>query len=88
MNSNAVKAWIQTNGTILCVEKSFEDVFGFSPEEVIGRQYKDLVVEQDEIHTLMATAQVKQGGRLVAHMGMEVVSASGPQLLHMLHSAS
>ncbi|KAG2449446.1 hypothetical protein HYH02_005593 [Chlamydomonas schloesseri] len=53
VNTKVVRAYVMHNGITLCVEDRFEDIFGVSPAECIGRPFKDLVVEQDEAQSLM-----------------------------------
>ena len=44
-----VRAWVMMNGTTLCVDQRFEDNFGLPAIDCIGRPFKDLVMEQDEV---------------------------------------
>ncbi|KAG2433266.1 hypothetical protein HXX76_008334 [Chlamydomonas incerta] len=82
-DARAVRAYVMHNGITLCVEGRFEDMFGVSPAECIGRPFKDLVVEQDEAQSLMTSV------REVSNIGVPVpaVSAAGAVCvrLHVQH---
>ncbi len=49
-SANVAKAWLLAGtGTILCVDAHFSELFSLAPSEVLARQFRDLVQEQDEV---------------------------------------
>ncbi|GFR50724.1 hypothetical protein Agub_g12981 [Astrephomene gubernaculifera] len=55
-DASTIQVWCLTSGVTLSVDQRFQDVFGVPPVEVVGRNFKDLVVEQDELQELMNMA--------------------------------
>lgn len=53
---NTVRAWIMTQGTILCVDQRFSDWFGRGPQELVGRPFNTIATEQDVLIKLLDLA--------------------------------
>ncbi|KAG2497033.1 hypothetical protein HYH03_005036 [Edaphochlamys debaryana] len=56
-STKAVRVWVMPNGVTLCVDEQFEDMFGISPADCIGRPFKDLVTQQDTLQELLDALQ-------------------------------
>ena len=52
---------VDTEGRYLFVNASFERIFGYRPEEVLGRRMIELVHSDDRASTLQAAARVMEG---------------------------
>jgi len=52
---------VDAEGRFLFVSAAFEQIFGYAPEEVIGRHMRDLVHPDDQRRTLEATRRIMNG---------------------------
>ncbi|KAG2450719.1 hypothetical protein HYH02_004557 [Chlamydomonas schloesseri] len=75
---STVRAWMMTQGTILCVDQRFSDWFGRGPQELVGRPFNTIATEQDVLIKLLDLANASteaefQEGRVTSEQ------------VHMLH---
>ncbi len=91
-------AVLSTDDRILCVNKEFTRMFGYEPEEVLGRPSNDLIVPQALVESAQEhTNQLKHGGRVdvetvrkrkngselyVSLLAVRVTTTSGDQVVH------
>ncbi|KAG2449443.1 hypothetical protein HYH02_005590 [Chlamydomonas schloesseri] len=54
--AHSIGVWCLTTGLTLTVDQRFQDMFGIPPGEVIGRTFKSLLVEQDDLQTQLNAA--------------------------------
>ncbi len=57
----SVRAWIMTQGTILCVDQRFSDWFGRGPNELVGRPFNTMATEQVRASTWAVVAYCTAG---------------------------
>lgn len=76
---------VDAEGRYLYVSAAFETLFGYTPEEVIGRQMLDLVHPDDRALTL-ATAEGIMGGNIERHFENRYIRKDG-RIVHIMWSA-
>ena len=76
---------VDEHGFFLSVEGACERIFGYAPEELIGRQMLDLVYEPDRERTLQAVERL-MGGQLQYDFANHYVRKDG-SIVHILWSA-
>ena len=76
---------VDAHGRYLFVSAAFERIFGYAPEEVIGRPMIDLVYPPDRERTLAAAAEII-GGQPKPHFENRYVRKDG-QVIHIMWSA-
>ncbi|KAG2449445.1 hypothetical protein HYH02_005592 [Chlamydomonas schloesseri] len=81
---NTVRVWLMTSGMTLCVDELFEDMFGTSIPNCIGRPFKDLVLEQDELAGIFAEVGASGGTFTAVSRGLHIVHKyAGPIPVHL-----
>ncbi len=76
---------VDADGRYLFVSAAFERIFGYAPEEVIGRPMIDLVYPPDRERTLATTAEI-MSGQPKPHFENRYVRKDG-QIVHIMWSA-
>jgi diguanylate cyclase (GGDEF)-like protein/PAS domain S-box-containing protein len=76
---------VDVQGRFVFVSAACERIFGYTPEEMIGRQMLDLVFPQDRAKTLEAASRV-MAGHLQLHFENRYVRKDG-QVVHIMWSA-
>jgi PAS domain S-box-containing protein len=76
---------VDREGRFLAVRGACEAIFGYRPEELVGRPMLDLVYEGDRARTLQAVARVMDG-HLQRHFENRYVRKDG-RLVHLMWSA-
>jgi len=76
---------VDVDGRFVFVSAACERIFGYTPEELIGRQMLDLVFPEDRAKTLQAASRV-MGGHLQLHFENRYVRKDG-QVIHIMWSA-
>ena len=76
---------VDADGRYLFVSAAFERIFGYAPEEVIGRPMIELVYPPDRERTLAATAEI-MSGQPKPHFENRYVRKDG-QIVHIMWSA-
>ncbi|KXZ46983.1 hypothetical protein GPECTOR_39g477 [Gonium pectorale] len=71
-DSGTIMVWALPNGSTLSVDQRFHDMFGITPSEVIGRNFKELVSEQEELQELMNQALASEDGVGISLGGMHI----------------
>lgn len=79
----SVRAWIMTQGTILCVDQRFSDWFGRGPNELVGRPFNTMATEQVRGSTWDGFRCC--AGGTVHHMAKHVLQRA--VVLHSWHSS-
>jgi hypothetical protein len=49
VDSDIIRAWLLTSGTMLCADQSFLDYAGWSPGELVGRAFSSLGADSSEL---------------------------------------
>ena len=76
---------VDVQGRFVFVSAACERIFGYTPEEMIGRQMLDLVFPEDRAKTLEAASRV-MAGHLQLHFENRYVRKDG-QIVHIMWSA-
>jgi diguanylate cyclase (GGDEF)-like protein/PAS domain S-box-containing protein len=76
---------VDVEGRYVFVSASFERIFGYKPEEVIGQRMIDLVHPEDRGVTLQTAAAI-MGGRPQSHFQNRYIRKDG-QIVHIMWSA-
>ena len=76
---------VDAQGRFMFVSAACERIFGYTPEEMIGRQMLDLVFPEDRAKTLEAASRVMHG-HLQLHFENRYVRKDG-QIVHIMWSA-
>ena len=76
---------VDAEGRFVFVSAACERIFGYTPEEMIGRQMLDMVFPEDRAKTLQAASRV-MGGHLQLHFENRYVRKDG-QVIHIMWSA-
>ena len=76
---------VDADGRYLFVSAAYERIFGYAPEEVIGRPMIELVYPPDRERTLAATAEI-MSGQPKPHFENRYVRKDG-QIVHIMWSA-
>eukprot|EP00882_Tetradesmus_deserticola_P006573 GHRQ01006917.1.p1 GENE.GHRQ01006917.1~~GHRQ01006917.1.p1 ORF type:complete len:1485 (+),score=562.58 GHRQ01006917.1:723-5177(+) len=66
VDSNTIRAWLLTSGTMLCADQSFLDYAGWSPRELVGRAFSSLGADSSELDDLVASCANYTGQELEA----------------------
>lgn len=76
---------VDVDGRYLFVSAAFERIFGYAPDEVLGRPMIDLVYPADQARTLQAAAEI-MAGQAKPHFENRYVRKDG-QIVHIMWSA-
>lgn len=76
---------VDVQGRFMFVSAACERIFGYTPEEMVGRQMLDLVLPEDRPKTLEAASRV-MAGHLQLHFENRYVRKDG-QIVHIMWSA-
>lgn len=76
---------VDTHGRFISVSGACERIFGYTPEEMIGRQMIDLVFPGDRARTLKAVERI-EAGYLQLHFENRYVRKDG-EIVHIMWSA-
>lgn len=76
---------VDLEGRFILVSAAFERIFGYTPEEIVGRAMIDLVHPQDRERTLQAAAKV-MAGQPQQHFQNRYVRKDG-RIVHIMWSA-
>lgn len=76
---------VDVDGRYLFVSAAFERIFGYAPDEVLGRPMLDLVYPADQARTLQAAAEI-MAGQSKPHFENRYVRKDG-QIVHIMWSA-
>lgn len=76
---------VDVEGRFIFVSAAFERIFGYTPEEIIGRPMIELVHPDDRATTLQAVAEI-MGGQPKLHFRNRYVRKDG-QTIHVMWSA-
>lgn len=76
---------VDAEGRYLYVSAAFETIFGYAPEEVIGRQMLELVHPEDRARTLEAASGI-MAGNVERHFENRYVRKDG-RIVHIMWSA-
>jgi diguanylate cyclase (GGDEF)-like protein/PAS domain S-box-containing protein len=78
---------IRRDGTLAYINPRFSALFGYTPAEVIGRPFLDLIVEEDRPGLLKAFGEHLQGGPL-ATQSITAIKRRGGGIMNVLAHAS
>lgn len=76
---------VNESGTFLSVTGACEQIFGYAPEEMVGRQMMDLIYEPDRLPTLAAVDRL-MSGKLQYDFQNRYVRKDG-RIVHIMWSA-
>jgi PAS domain S-box-containing protein len=85
-NSQDVICTIDESGRFVTMNEASEPLWGFTPQELIGRQYMELVHRDDRLETEKAAAHILETGKLVDFVNRYVRKDGG--VVSVLWSAS